>query len=129
MTEVKKLTKVALIVDAIIWLIFGILLVFLFDVTLNTEGWTNPLHVRMFGGLCLVSFIFSVYMLLRKEWEEIRITFVYMIFMCTSVLIIEIAVLAMLGSTFLPATVSQMILDFIILGAKITLSIIAYIRQ
>ena len=49
MTEIKKLTKIALIVDAIILFIFGVMLVFLYDVTLNYEGWTNPLHVRAFG--------------------------------------------------------------------------------
>ena len=129
MTEIKLLTKIALIVDAIIWLIFGIILVFLYDITLNTEGWTNPLHVRMFGVLCLVTFVFAVLMLLKKEWEKIQFTFLYTICMCIGVLIIEISVFAVFGSTFLPATISQMIFDFIILGAKITLSIIAYIRQ
>jgi hypothetical protein len=129
MTEIKLLTKIALIVDAIIWLIFGIILVFLYDITLNTEGWTNPLHVRMFGVLCLVTFVFAVLMLLKKEWEKIQFTFLYTICMCIGVLIIEISVFAVFGSTFLPTTISQMIFDFIILGAKITLSIVAYIKQ
>lgn len=128
-TEIKLLTKIALIVDAIIWLIFGIILVFLYDITLNTEGWTNPLHVRMFGVLCLVTFVFAVLMLLKKEWEAIQLTFLFTICMCVGVLIIELSVFVLLGSTFLPATISQMIFDFIILGAKITLSIVAYLKQ
>ena len=48
MTEIKKLTKIALIVDAIIWFIFGTMLIFLYDATLNYEDWTNSLHVRAF---------------------------------------------------------------------------------
>jgi len=44
MTEIKKITKISLIVVAIITFLFGIMLVFLWDLTLNTEGWTNPFH-------------------------------------------------------------------------------------
>ena len=42
MTEIKKLTKIVLVVYAIIWFIFGTLLTFLYDMALNPEGWTNP---------------------------------------------------------------------------------------
>ncbi|TKJ22967.1 MAG: hypothetical protein CEE43_04430 [Promethearchaeota archaeon Loki_b32] len=52
MTEIKKITKISLIVVAIIPFLFGVMLVFLWDIILNTEGWTNPLHPRAFGGLC-----------------------------------------------------------------------------
>jgi len=129
MTEIKKLTKIALIVDAIIWLIFGIMLMFFFDTTLNYEGWTNPLHVRAFGGIALVAFLFVIIMLRQKEWEKIKLLFICLISMCISVVIIEAVVLAAFASTFLPATVSQMILDLILNGGKNVLSIVAYIKQ
>ena len=129
MTEIKKFTKIALIVDVIIWLIFGIMLVFLFDLTLNTEGWTNPLHARAFGGMCLITAVFAILMLRKKEWEEIKFTYLYMLCMCITVFIVEISVLAILGSTFMAATISQMIFDLIIMSAKLALTIIAYIKQ
>jgi len=81
MTEIKKLTKISLVVDAIIWLIFGILLLFLTDMlTVDLTGWTNPLHPRAFGAICLISAVFAVIMLRKKEWEEIKMTFMYFVF-------------------------------------------------
>jgi hypothetical protein len=129
MTEIKKLTKIALIVDAIIWVIFGVLLVFLFDVTLNYEGWTNPIHVRAFGGLCFVACIFAVIMLRKKEWEEIKLLYIFLLSMCISVMIVEVAVLATFASTFMAATISQMILDLVILSGKVALGLVAYFKQ
>ncbi|MFX0040814.1 MAG: hypothetical protein ACFFCY_16790 [Promethearchaeota archaeon] len=129
MTEIKKLTKIALIVDAIIWFIFGLMLLFLFDVTLNYEGWTNPLHVRAFGAIAFVAFFFVIIMLRKKEWEEIKLLYICLISMCMLVFIVEAVVLAVLGSTFMAVTVSQMILDLILNGGKNALSIVAYIKQ
>jgi hypothetical protein len=129
MTEVKILTKIALIVDAVIFFIFGTMLIFLYDVTLNYEGWTNPFHVRAFGGLCYVGAIFAVLMLFKKEWKEIKLAYIFLFSLCIPVIIIEAAVLAVLGSTFLVVTISQMIFDLIIISAKVSLGIVAYIRQ
>ena len=129
MTEIKLLTKIALIVDAVIFFIFGTMLIFLYDVTLNYEGWTNPFHVRAFGGLCYVGAIFAVIMLFKKEWEEIKLAYIFLFSLCIPVIIIEAAVLAVLGSTFLALTISQMIFDLIIISAKVSLGIVAYIRQ
>ncbi len=129
MTEIKKLTKIALIVDAIIWFMFGLMLLFLFDVTLNYEGWTNPLHARAFGAIAFVAFFFVIIMLRKKEWEEIKLLYICLISMCMLVFIVEAVVLAVLGSTFMAVTVSQMILDLILNGGKNALSIVAYIKQ
>ena len=129
MTEIKKLTKIALIVDAVIFLIFGTMLVFLYDMTLNTEGWTNPFHVRAFGGILYVAAFYAVIMLLKKDWEEIKLAYLFLFSLCVPVIIVEASILAWLGSTFLTATVSQMIFDLIIICAKLALGIVAYMRQ
>jgi hypothetical protein len=129
MTEIKKLTKIALIVDAAIFLFFGTMLVFLYDMTLNTEGWTNPFHVRAFGGILYVAAIFAIIMLRKTEWEEIKLAYIFLFSLCFPVIIIEATLLAWLGSTFMAATVSQMIFDLIIICAKVALGIVAYMRQ
>lgn len=129
MTEIKKLTKIALIVDAVIFLIFGTMQVFLYDMTLNYEGWTNPFHVRAFGGILYIAALFAVIMLRKNEWEEIKLAYIFLFSLCFPVIIVEAAILAVLGSTFMAATVSQMIFDLIINAAKNTLSIVAYIKQ
>ena len=129
MTEIKKLTKIALIVDAAIFLFFGTMLVFLFDMTLNYEGWTNPFHVRAFGGILYVAALFAVIMLRKTEWEEIKLAYIFLFSLCFPVIIVEAAILAVLGSTFMAVTVSQMIFDLIIICAKVALGIVAYMRQ
>jgi hypothetical protein len=129
MTEIKKLTKIALIVDAVIFLIFGTMQVFLYDMTLNYEGWTDPFHVRAFGGILYVAALYAVIMLLKKDWEEIKLAYLFLFSLCVPVIIVEAALLGMLGSTFMAATVSQMIFDLIIICAKLALGIVAYLRQ
>ena len=129
MTEIKKLTKIALIVDAVIFLIFGTMQVFLYDMTLNYEGWTDPFHVRAFGGILYVAAFYAVIMLLKKDWEEIKLAYLFLFSLCVPVIIVEAALLAVLASTFMAATVSQMIFDLIIICAKLALGIVAYLRQ
>ena len=129
MTEIKKLTKIALIVDAVIFLIFGTMLVFLYDMTLNTEGWTNPFHVRAFGGILYVAALYAFIMLRKTEWEEIKLAYLFLFSLCIPVIIVEASILAMLGSTFLATTVSQMIFDLIIICGKVALGIVAYLKQ
>jgi hypothetical protein len=129
MTEIKKLTKIALIVDAAIFLLFGTMLVFLYDMTLNIEGWTNPFHPRAFGGILYVAALYAIIMLRMQEWEEIKLAYLFLFSLCFPVIIIEAAILAVLGSTFTAAMVSQMIFDLIIICAKVALGIVAYMRQ
>ena len=129
MTEIKKLTKIALTVDAVIFLIFGTMQVFLYDMTLNYEGWTDPFHVRAFGGILYVAAFYAIIMLLKKDWEEIKLAYLFLFSLCVPVIIVEAALLAVLGSTFMAATVSQMIFDLIIICAKLALGIVAYLRQ
>ncbi|MFX1454616.1 MAG: hypothetical protein ACFFDB_04515 [Promethearchaeota archaeon] len=129
MTDVKKLTKISLIVDAVVFLIYGILITFLFDMTLNLEGWTNPYMPRFFGGILLVSTIIAILMLRKKEWEEIKLAFVFLLGLFIPVLITEITVLAVLGSTFGAMTIQQGIMNIIIESSLFALGIVAYIKQ
>ena len=130
MTEIKKLTKITLVVWTIIWLIFGVLLLFLTDMlTVDLTGWTNPMHPRAFGAICLISAIFSVIMLRKKEWEEIKMTFEYFICLILSTIIIELAVVVILGSTLNASTISQMILDQIIMFSLFALGVISFYKQ
>ncbi len=129
MTEIKKFTKIVLIVYTIIWFLFGTLLTFLYDMALNPEGWTNPYFPRLFGGVNYLSAIFAILLLRKKEWEEIKLTFTYLLGLLTSTLIIEIAVLAIFGSTF-GASIIQTGAGTIILEAVLlTLGIVSYIKQ
>ena len=128
MTEIKKLTKIVLTVDAILWFIFGILLIFLFDMTMNPEGWTNPYLPRLFGGVNFICAIFAILMLRKKEWEEIKFIFEYMLALIISTLILEATVFATLIPTFQAATI-QHSFNITIEAVLSTLGIVAYIKQ
>jgi len=129
MTEIKKLTKIALIVYAIIFFIFGVMLTFLYDMALNPEGWTNPYFPRMYGGVNFLSAIFAILLLRKKEWEEIKLTFAYLLGLLISTLIIEAAVLATLGSTFGASMIQTGSGTIILESVLLTLGIVSYIKQ
>jgi hypothetical protein len=129
MTEVKKLTKIVLLVDAIFWFLFGIMLTFLYDLTMNPEGWTNPYLPRMFGGVNLISAIFAIIMLRKNEWKEIKLTFAYFIGILTSTIIIEVAVYVTFYSTFGAPWRSQGLFPIIVEAVLLILGIVAYFKQ
>ena len=128
MTEIKKLTKIVLIVDAILWFIFGILLIFLFDMTMNPEGWTNPYLPRLFGGVNLVSAIFAILMLRKKEWEEIKFLFEYFLALLILTFILETIVFATLGYTYETSIMSHLF-NITVEAGLFILGIVAYIKQ
>ncbi len=129
MTEIKKITKISLIVVAIIPFLFGVMLVFLWDIILNTEGWTNPLHPRAFGGLCFLGSIFAIVMLRKKEWEEIKLTYMFLYSWFIPVILVELVVAVIYGPTLLPQTISQLIIDQILMWTMLSLGIVSYIKQ
>ena len=129
MTEIKKFTKIVLIVDVIMWFLFGTLLTFLYDMTMNPEGWTNPYLPRMFGGVNYLSAIFAILMLRKKEWEEIKLTFEYLIGLILLTLIIEVAVFATFYSTFGALWRSQGLFPITVETVLLILGIVSYIKQ
>jgi hypothetical protein len=129
MTEIKKLTKIVLLVDTIVWFLFGIMLTFLYDIVLNPAGWTNPYFPRMFGGINFVAAIFAFIMLRSKEWEEIRLTFLYFIGILLSTVLIEIVVFSTLYSTFEASWRLQGLSTIILEAVLLTLGIVVYLKQ
>ncbi|MFW9823739.1 MAG: hypothetical protein ACFFE4_12420 [Candidatus Thorarchaeota archaeon] len=105
------------------------MLTFLYDMAMNPEGWTNPYYPRFFGGVAYLSFIMAILMLRKKEWEEIKLTFVYSFGLFLPTFIIEIAVLAALGSTFGAATVQLGVSTMPLEGGMLALGIVTYIKQ
>jgi hypothetical protein len=128
MTEIKKLTKIVLIVDTILWFMFGTFLTFLFDITMNPEGWTNPYLPRLYGGVIYISAIFAILMLRKKEWEEIKFLFEYMLALIISSLILEVTVFAILSPTSQAVTMVHLF-NITVEALLSALGIISYIKQ
>jgi hypothetical protein len=130
MTELKKLTKIALIAYAIVTLLYGILLTFLLDIFLTPmTGWTNPLHPRNFGAICLLSSLFAIIVFRKNNWEESKLIFVFMFSFFIPVLIIELGLLPILIPTLSEAAISQTILDTILVVILLSLGVVSYLKQ
>ncbi|MFW9819710.1 MAG: hypothetical protein ACFFE5_08880 [Candidatus Thorarchaeota archaeon] len=130
MTEIKKLTKISLIIIAIVGFLFGTMLTFLYDMTLNFESWTNPYYPRFFGGIAYLVAVFAIIVLRKKEWEEIKLTYTFLYGFFVPTLIIEIAVDAILGSTLQPSTVlSSLTTTVPLMAVLLVLGIVTYIKQ
>ena len=129
MTEIKKFTKIVLLVDAILWFMFGTLITFLYDMTMNPEGWTNPFLPRLFGGVNYLSAIFAILMLRKKEWEEIKFTFEYFLGLIITTLIIEVTVFATFSSTFGASQILNNSFTITVEVVLLTLGIVTYIKQ
>ena len=130
MTEIKKITKIALVYNAIVTFLFAILLIFLTELFLvPLTGWTNPLSPRNFGGLCLLSAIFSVILLRKKEWEEIKLTYAFIFSFFTMTIPIELIVMGVLWPTLSVAAISQTILNQILMISIFSLGVLSYYKQ
>ena len=130
MTEIKKITKIALVANAIVTFIFSILLIFLVELFITPlTGWTNPLSPRNFGGICLLSAIFSIILLRKKEWEEIKLTFAFIFSFFLLTIPIELIVTVVYAPTLSAAAISQSILNQILMCSLLTLGILSYIKQ
>ena len=129
MTEIKKFTKIVLLVEVILWFMFAILLIFLFDMTMNPEGWTNPYLPKLFGGVILVSAIFAILMLRKKEWEEIKFLFEYFIGLLISTLFFETCVFIAVGSAFGASTMMTHSFNITAEAVLLVLGIVAYFKQ
>ncbi|MFW9902317.1 MAG: hypothetical protein ACFFDY_13705 [Candidatus Thorarchaeota archaeon] len=134
MTEIKKLTKIAILAYGIVSLIFAIMLIFfteIFIATLNMPSWQNPAHPRMFGGAMLVVVIFAIAVLLHKDWEWEKIKFAYeVVYPWIPInMIIEISTLIIYSSILSSQAIMQTIMDLIIMTALLILGLFAYIKQ
>ena len=68
-------------------------------------------------------------MLRKKEWEEIKLTFTYLLGLFIPTLIIEVAILAILGSTFEASAIQLGSMTIIIESSLFTFGIVSYIKQ
>jgi hypothetical protein len=130
MTEIKKLTKISLIVLIVVYFLFGILLVFLLEAFVGTlTGWTNPLSPRNFGGILLLGAVLAIFLLRKKEWEEIKIPFAFLFSFFIATIPIELIVIIVYSSTLSAAAIGQSILNEVIMCSLFTLGIVSYVKQ
>jgi hypothetical protein len=128
MTEIKKLTKIALLAYGIVNIIYGPMGIF-FPVPLFIPPTTNPFNVRYNGAVLLGIAIFSFLILIRKgwDWERIKLAYEFLYYLLIAMMILEPT--RLLFPTPTPMMISQTIMDMIIMSALFVLGLIAYLKQ
>ena len=130
MTEIKKITKISLLVLCVLNFIFVILTLFLYDLFVAPlTGWTNPLHPRVLGGVMFIISIFAIILIRKKEWEEIKLTYSLIYSLLLPAILVELIIMAIMGSTFSAALLSQMFLEQILMWIMFVLGIFSYYKQ
>lgn len=134
MTEIKKLTKIAILAYGIVSLIFAIMLIFLLDfwiAAVNMPTWLNEFHPRGFGGALLVVVFFALLVLFNKDWdwEKIKVAYVVVYTWLPINIIMEVSVTAIFLPTLSNELLSQIIMDTILMSILLVLGVYSYIKQ
>jgi len=129
-TEIKKITKIALLWYCVAGLLFAFFFLVLTDFyAWGLMQWPYNDYVAFWslGGTMLVLSIASFMAYFKKEWEEIKLFFELMLMWVTMMIIMDIFTLALLG---LPATpLMYMIVNIILLTFNLVLGIYCWIKQ
>jgi hypothetical protein len=114
MTEIKKITKVALLWYTIAGFLFSFMFIALTHFTMNFIQWpyNDPINFWFQGGTMLVMAIAALVALFIKEWERIQLFLFLAIIWCIMVIIMDIVALAVLN---FPQTPFMTMITFIIL--------------
>jgi len=114
MTEIKKITKIALIWYTFAGFLFSFMFIVLTDFTMNFMQWpyNDPINFWFQGGTMLVMAITTLLALFIKEWERIKLFFFLIIIWDIMVLIMDIVALAILN---FPETPFMTMITFILL--------------
>ncbi|MFX1455676.1 MAG: hypothetical protein ACFFDB_09910 [Promethearchaeota archaeon] len=114
MTEIKKITKIALLWYTVAGFLFAFMFIVITDFTMNFMQWpyNDPVNFWFQGGTMLVLAITTLLAFFIKEWERIKLFFFLVIIWDIMVLIMDIVIAVTLN---FPATPFMMIIIFIIL--------------
>lgn len=128
MTEIKKITKIALLAYGIVNIIYGPVGL-LFPVPLFITATTNPFNVRYNGATLLGIAIFCFLILLKKnrQWENIKLLYGFLYYLLVAMIILEPT--RLLFGTPTDMMIMQTIMDEIIMWALLVLGVYSYIKQ
>jgi hypothetical protein len=132
MTEVKMLSKIALLAYGIVCLLFGFMLIFIAETFLAAliPGWEiNVFHPKVLGGFLVVIGFFDILMILNKkwEWDHIKVAYMALFAFIIPMIIGQILAVALLSPT--AAFVGEMMLEIPLESALLILGIIGYLKQ
>ena len=130
MTEIKKITKIALIWYGVAGLLFAFMYLVISDFyfyTIVQWPYNDPVSFWITGGIMLVLGITSIMAIFKKEWEEIRLFFLFSMMWLAYMIIMNIVAVAILS--FPETPLMTMVTNIIILTFNLVLGIICWMKQ
>ena len=130
MTEIKKITKIALIWYGVAGLLFAFMYLVISDFyfyTIVQWPYNDPVSFWITGGIMLVLGITSIMAIFKKEWEEIRLFFLFSMMWLAYMIIMNIVAVAILS--FPETPLMTMVTNIILLTFNLVLGIICWMKQ
>ncbi|MBY9019647.1 MAG: hypothetical protein KGD67_01220 [Candidatus Lokiarchaeota archaeon] len=130
MTEIKKITKIALIWYGVAGLLFAfsyLVLTEIFAWTIMQWPYNDPVTFWSMGISLLAFGIGSLMAYFKKEWEEIKLLFVVMLMWVLMSLIMDIFIVTLLN--LLATPMMFMIVNIVLLAFNLVLGIYSWMKQ
>jgi len=129
MTEIKKITKIALLWYGVAGILFAFFYLVLTDLYVTMIQWpyNDPVSFWSLGGTLLTIGIASLMASFKKEWEEIKLFFLFSMMWILYFIIMDIVSIALLGLPDM-ALMSQ-ITNIILLTFNLVLGIFCIMKQ
>ena len=129
MTEIKKITKIALIWYGIAGILFAFIYLVLPDlyVTMIQYPYNDPIMFWSLGGTMLVLGVASLIASFKKEWEEIKLFFLFSMMWILYFIIMNIFTIVLL---VLPdMTLMNQVMNIVLLTFNLVLGIFCWMKQ
>ena len=129
MTEIKKITKIALLWYGVAGILFSLIYLVLTDLYVAMIQWpyNDPVMFWSLGGTLLVIGIASLMAFFKKEWEEVKLFFLFSMMWLLYVIIMNSISIALLG---LPEmALMSMVSNIVLLTFNLVLGIICWMKQ
>ena len=130
MTEIKKITKITLLWYGVAGLLFAFMYLVISDFyfyTIVQWPYNDPVGFWISGGVMLVLGITALMAIFKKEWEEIKLFFLFSMMWLAYMIIMDIVAIAILS--FPETTLMTMITNIILLTFNLVLGIICWVKQ
>lgn len=130
MTDIKKITKITLLWYGVAGLLFAFMYLVISDFyfyTIVQWPYNDPVGFWISGGVLLVLGITALMAIFKKEWEEIKLFFLFSMMWLAYMIIIDIIAVAILN--FPETPLMTMITNIILLTFNLVLGTICWIKQ
>jgi hypothetical protein len=130
LTEIKKITKITLLWYGVAGLLFAFMYLVISDFyfyTIVQWPYNDPVGFWISGGVMLVLGITALMAIFNKEWEEIKLFFLFSMMWLAYMIIMDIVAIAILS--FPETPLMTMITNIILLTFNLVLGIICWVKQ